>query len=66
MPFSLFAGTKYDKATFAGGCFWCTEHPFENLKSGRYFLFTFQKNFILDKSELISNKWSLMWIPLLI
>ncbi|TWU36922.1 hypothetical protein S225a_04190 [Candidatus Brocadiaceae bacterium S225] len=35
-------------------------------KSGRYFLFIFQKNFILDKSKLISNKWSLMWIPLLI
>lgn len=21
----------YDKATFAGGCFWCMEHPFEKL-----------------------------------
>jgi peptide methionine sulfoxide reductase msrA/msrB len=24
--------TKYDKATFAGGCFWCMEPPFEKLR----------------------------------
>jgi peptide methionine sulfoxide reductase msrA/msrB len=24
--------TKYDKATFAGGCFWCMQPPFEKLK----------------------------------
>lgn len=23
--------TKYQKATFAGGCFWCMEPPFEKL-----------------------------------
>lgn len=29
--FGLYAKTKHDKATFAGGCFWCMEHPFEKL-----------------------------------
>lgn len=32
MRFSLFAQTKREKATFAGGCFWCMEHPFENIE----------------------------------
>lgn len=26
------AQTKYEKATFAGGCFWCVQSPFEKLK----------------------------------
>lgn len=26
------AQTMFDKATFAGGCFWCMEHPFEKLE----------------------------------
>ena len=24
--------TKFDKATFAGGCFWCMKHPFEKIE----------------------------------
>ena len=26
-----FAKDKFEKATFAGGCFWCMESPFEEL-----------------------------------
>jgi len=26
------AQTKFNKATFAGGCFWCMEHPFQKLE----------------------------------
>ncbi|HMK34554.1 MAG TPA: peptide-methionine (S)-S-oxide reductase, partial [Desulfomonilaceae bacterium] len=26
------AQTTYEKATFAGGCFWCMQPPFEKLK----------------------------------
>ncbi|MCF8419334.1 MAG: peptide-methionine (S)-S-oxide reductase MsrA [Melioribacteraceae bacterium] len=29
-PMSSYSG-KYDTATFAGGCFWCMEAPFENI-----------------------------------
>ena len=29
---SLFAETKLETATFAGGCFWCMESPFEKLE----------------------------------
>ena len=32
IPSISFAETKLKKATFAGGCFWCMEHPFEKLK----------------------------------
>jgi peptide methionine sulfoxide reductase msrA/msrB len=31
-PLSSFAKNNYTKATFAGGCFWCMEHPFEKLE----------------------------------
>jgi len=31
MQSSLYADTKLEKATFAGGCFWCMEPPFEKL-----------------------------------
>ena len=32
MAFSAVAQTKREKATFAGGCFWCMEPPFEKLE----------------------------------
>jgi peptide-methionine (S)-S-oxide reductase len=28
---SVVAATNLDKATFAGGCFWCMEHPFDEI-----------------------------------
>ena len=31
MQSNLSADTKFEKATFAGGCFWCMEYPFEEL-----------------------------------
>ena len=30
-PNSAYSATNFKKATFAGGCFWCMEHPFEEL-----------------------------------
>ena len=30
--YSIEMNTKYEKATFAGGCFWCMEPPFEGLE----------------------------------
>jgi len=29
--YSIHMNTKYEKATFAGGCFWCMEPPFDGL-----------------------------------
>jgi peptide methionine sulfoxide reductase msrA/msrB len=31
MQAKVYADTKLEKVTFAGGCFWCTEPPFEKL-----------------------------------
>lgn len=31
LPIRSFSQNNYSKATFAGGCFWCMEHPFEKL-----------------------------------
>src|SRR3972149_1826787 len=31
MQTRIYADTKTEKATFAGGCFWCMEPPFEKL-----------------------------------
>ncbi len=28
---TVIAAATFDKATFAGGCFWCMEHPFDQL-----------------------------------
>jgi peptide methionine sulfoxide reductase msrA/msrB len=32
LPLRSFSKNNYSKATFAGGCFWCMEHPFEKLE----------------------------------
>ncbi|MGD2028321.1 MAG: peptide-methionine (R)-S-oxide reductase MsrB [Desulfobacterales bacterium] len=32
LPLRSFSKNSYSKATFAGGCFWCMEHPFEKLE----------------------------------
>ena len=32
LPIRSFSKSNYSKATFAGGCFWCMEHPFEKLE----------------------------------
>jgi peptide methionine sulfoxide reductase msrA/msrB len=32
LAMTVMAQTKYEKATFAGGCFWCMQPPFEKLK----------------------------------
>ncbi len=32
LPLNSFAGSSSAKATFAGGCFWCMEPPFEKLE----------------------------------
>ena len=32
LPMRSFSKNNYSKATFAGGCFWCMEFPFENLE----------------------------------